>query len=255
MLCRLDVKNKCSLDIGELWFNGISLGKDSIIIEIGAYSGNISLFAVREFEIAHGYALEASPKNFETLYENCKNTSIVPLNFAIGKVDGFVPFYEYNNHSASNSLIVADGRFIRDTLSIEIKRKNIDVESITIASFITKYKIENIDLLIMNCEGSEIYILPQIIKDTNIINKIRELSIEFHPQLLGQRKVMRLIMDMSFFYKPRVITKSIRGPINVIFSRRAHSLELGIVWQLRYLKALLMDMIWPFLVFLKRYWG
>jgi len=208
------------IDIGELWFNGVSIKRKDTVVEIGAFSGSISLYAADEFGVERIYAIEASKKNFKLTCEKCKGSPVRPMNLAIGEKDGGVSFIEYENLPSSSSLIQSDARYSPDVIVDSdkgAKPVRTEVRSLTLASFLNETDIENIDLLIMNCEGAEQFILPQIVEKLEMIGRTKEISIEFHPTLLGQGQVMRLIMLLAPYYRPRIVTRSLRGLLNIVF--------------------------------------
>ena len=245
------------IDIGKLWFNGISLKPEDTVVEIGALSGNLSSYAATEFGVERVYAIEASAKNFKILLKNCKDTSVRPMNLAIGEKDGIVSFIEYEDRPSSNSLLPPNTKYSQDVI-LDGKKggarpDRTEVRSLTLTSFQRETGIEKIDLLLMNCEGAEKFILPQIVEHPDMIGCIKNISIEFHPTLLGQRHVMQLILLLAPYYKPRIVTRSIRGPLNVIFSLMESQEKVGLKWYLLYLRAFVFDAIWPFLEIAKKY--
>lgn len=248
---------RSTTSIAELWFKDISLGENSVVVEIGAYSGNISLYAVREFSVRQAFAIEASQENFELLCKNCRNTPIVPLNIAIAEKNGVLSFFKYADRPTSNSLLASNPRYSPDEILPDTNRKSrakrVEVKALTMLSLLEQLKIETVDLLLMNCEGAEVYILPQILENQELINRICQISIEFHPQLLGQKHIMRMIMQTARYYEPRIVTRSIRGPINVIFSRRESPTAIGLNLKIQYIFSWYMDTVWPLFKLVKRY--
>jgi FkbM family methyltransferase len=241
-------------DIRKLWFDGISLEPEDTVVEIGAFTGKISLKAAAEYGLQRVYAIEASKRNFDVLCTNCCNTPVIPINLAIGAKDGVSSFVEFEGHSSSNSLIQESGTYSREgDTGRTAKPVFTEVRTLTLFSFLKKTGIKEVGLLFMNCEGAEKYILPQIVETSGMIDRIRTISIEFHPQLLGQTSIMRLIKLLATNYKPRIVTRSLRGPLNMVFTRRASEQRMEFKWCLLYLRACFMDAIWPFLTVAKKY--
>lgn len=81
------------------------------MVDIGAYTGLYSLFALRCFGYAKAHAFEPKPIVFERMLENARlnNYSVdwldqfVPINIAIGNTNGFVDLYSKNFDMTSAS--------------------------------------------------------------------------------------------------------------------------------------------------------
>ena len=188
------------------------MDKDSTVVEIGGLSGNISRYAYDSFGTKNIYAIEALPDNYAVLVENSKGTPVTPVNLAIGEVDGLMSFSVHPNASSCG--------FSKYLNKADKQEQQIDVPSQTLDSFMRRYEIENIDFLIMNCEGAEDSILQQIVDSQDLVSKIETISIEMHPQLLGRAHVFKLIGLMNAFYDYRIISRiKCYGPVNVVFTR------------------------------------
>ena len=226
------------------------MSKDSTVVEIGALSGNISLYSWKTFGVTDVYAVEALPNNYKVLVKNCQDSPVKTVNVAIGERDGEVSFFEYGLGSSS-SLFKIDSsvKYRRD---LELKEET-RVRAVTLDSFMQEQDIKKIDYLIMNCEGAEAFVFPQIIHNQDILEVVKMISIELHPMILGQRRVLQLIRFMYPYYDCRVITRTIRGPINVIFTKRdEHVNAFPPLYFLQYGYASFMDFIWPGLKFMQK---
>jgi FkbM family methyltransferase len=241
---------KSKVETGVLWYNNIALKDSDTVVEIGALTGNISLHAWRAFGITNIYAVEALPDNFQILMNNCKGSPVKTVNVAIGENDCQVSFFEYGLCSSS-SLFRIDSS-VKYQREMDLKLETL-VRCVTLATFMKEHRIGGIDFLILNCEGAERFILPEIIESEGMVAAIRQISIELHPMILGQREVLRLIRLACPRYDYRVITRTIRGPINVIFTRRETPFTGGLdFYLLQYGYASIMDFLWPYFRFLMK---
>ncbi|MFC1508441.1 FkbM family methyltransferase [Candidatus Omnitrophota bacterium] len=235
--------------IPTLWYNDIVLMKNSSLVEIGAMSGNISFYAWKTFGTKNIYAVEAIPAHYEKLVSKFKETPIQPVNVAIGDKNGEVSFFVYGLHSSSSLFDLDSHNKYSRELKVEEK---IQVRSVTIETFMEEHKLKHINCLIMNCEGAEEFILPQIVNSEKLITAIDQISIELHPMILGQRRILELIRLLWPHYECRVITRNIRGPSNAIFTRRETPTTTQLPYFiLQHTYAAVMDALWPILRYLK----
>lgn len=238
------------LEIPDLWYNGIALKPNTTVVEIGALSGNISLHAQKAFGVTNLYAVEALPSNYQMLVDNCRNSSVKPINVAVGNHNGEVCFYQYDRNSSSSLFRIGHDNKYRRNVNL---RQIVRVRSVTLQTLMEEQGIQKIDLLLMNCEGAESLILPQIIHCPTLVKKIRQISIELHPMIFGQRKVLEMIRMMYFLYDYRVITRTLRGPINVVFTcrgKRKNGVPPRYALQAAYARG--MDILWPVLTWAQK---
>ncbi len=143
-----------------------------VIVDIGANVGYFSLATFSNFKNATVYAFEPHPYCFNVLKDyqkEFKNYSWNIVNKAVGGENGEL----YLNTSSTDEFT---------TMSSIFKGKNnnegFSVEVIKLDSFIDKEKIEAIDFIKLDCEGSEydiLYALPE-----NLFKKINSMCIEIH---------------------------------------------------------------------------
>lgn len=111
-------------------------------------------------------AIEASPKTFNKLNENCKNNNkIITLNYAVSIQENEVSFYEAQSHELSTTniewLTNPSSRFY-NTRYEEIKCK-----TITIDELIKIYGIP--ELIKIDVEGGEYECIKSLTKKVNMI--------------------------------------------------------------------------------------
>ncbi|HUS46753.1 MAG TPA: FkbM family methyltransferase [Phycisphaerae bacterium] len=236
--------------IGDLWYNEVVLDPGAAVVEIGALSGNIALHACKAFGVSAVYAVEALPSSYDVLLDNCKGSPVKTINLAVGEKNGQIEFYECE-HSSSSGLFRTDSgtRSARDPLSMRKTR----VPCVTLTTLMKEHGIGTVDLLIMNCEGAEKFIFPEIARSRDLAAAIRQISVELHPKILGQPIVLELIRLMYPRYDYRVITRGIRGPINVVFTRRTQPVcGSPPLFILRYWCASVLELLWPAMKLLRK---
>ncbi len=140
------------------------LGKDSVIIDLGANRGHFSTEVSRDCG-ATCYAIEAVPRLYELIPEN---PSIRKYNLAICKADGPVSF-NISSQEESGSM---------SALPDSMLEESITVQGMTLKSFIEANDLDQIDLLKMDIEGAEIDLLKSI--DDGTLRMIRQITVEFH---------------------------------------------------------------------------
>ncbi len=151
--------------------------ENPVIIDIGANVGYFSLFSLMRYPKAKVLSFEPMPMNFTLLKkysaEN-KNLDFTPINKAISNEKGHITLQYDATDSFTTSASIFDTSIGSDTLK---------VETTTLEHIINEYGLAKIDLLKLDCEGSEYSILYTI--DNAIWEKIGALSIETH---LGKKE-------------------------------------------------------------------
>lgn len=154
----------------EYQFEGKSVvDKNDIVLDIGANFGFFTLYAIE-----NGASKIYSVEPFPDAYENIKNLSeklpIIPINKAVSSKTDNVIMSLNTGGSASNCLSEYNTIFNNNGEHIVVEPININTLIESIGS--------NIDLLKIDCEGSELDIFESI--TTENLNKIRKMVIETH---------------------------------------------------------------------------
>jgi FkbM family methyltransferase len=155
----------------ELYSQLAEIKPGDVIFDVGACCGLSS----REFDrivsdSGHVYAFEADPENFSALEKNraksdMRNVTIEHL--AVWKESGELQFQSDGTAGAGVAAVAAR------------HNSTVTVPSITLADYIARKKIDRIDLLKIDVEGSEVEILSSSI---SILRQFRPaLIVELHP--------------------------------------------------------------------------
>lgn len=154
----------------EYQFEGKSVvDENDIVLDIGANFGFFTLYAI-DNGASKIYSVEPFPEAYENVKKLSENLPIIPINKAVSsKVDNVIMFLNKGG-SASNCLSEYSDIFNNSGDHILVDPININdlIESIG----------SNIDLLKIDCEGSELDIFESI--TTENLNKIKKMVIETH---------------------------------------------------------------------------
>ena len=138
------------------------IDKNSKIFDIGGYEGDWSNSIYSRYGSII-YIFEPIKKNYDFICNRFKNTDCINIyNYALSNKNEFSDITLYD---ASSSFYITDG----------IKEK---IEIRNINDIIDDLKIDKIDIMKINIEGSE-YDLLEAISDDNI-NKVNNFQIQFH---------------------------------------------------------------------------
>jgi FkbM family methyltransferase len=138
----------------------IRINEGDIVVDIGGNYGFFSLYA-EMFKPSKIITFEPSKKTFSYLDKNFTNG--LKLQKAVSGLNGISKFSDDNSSSASSRLS-GEGEY--------------DVEVIGINDLLEYLKLEKIDFLKIDCEGSEKDIFQEITYET--ISKINKIVVEFH---------------------------------------------------------------------------
>ena len=129
------------------------LRSDAIIVDVGAYVGTFSLYAVQKYPDATIYAFEPESSNFAALVKNAlPYKNIIPIKKAVGVQSGTATLYVRGEGYGTNSINSTQGTPIRVSIT-------------SLRDFFSEKKIERCDLLKLDCEGNELAILASLPKE------------------------------------------------------------------------------------------
>lgn len=152
------------------------------IIEVGSFTADVAKYAMQHYR-ADYTIYEASKINFNKLVD------VVPpgvrcMNQAISDRNGEINFYDFRSPSSASTH----------------KRKGEVVSAyrvpcVTLAKAMLDCGLAELDILIMNCEGSEKEIIPQIRNQA-----VKQTFVSYHPQVYGEKEMMSLRAMLKKFY-------------------------------------------------------
>ncbi len=212
---------------------GISLKEDSVVVDAGANIGLFTIYVLEKFPKSSVYAFEPSPETFKVLKENTKKYSSRCKIFEVGlsNKEEEAKFHFYPNFSTFST-------FYPDHLSMggdKSRMENVvDSKSaeaalvpkeeicklVTLSSIIEKEKIKQIDLLKMDVQRAELYVLEGI-KDNDWV-KIKQIAFELHH--IGEeetKKIDQLLSQKGYRvekHEDKLSTKEV--PIYMVYAFR-----------------------------------
>lgn len=175
------------------------VNNNDIIIDIGAHIGLFSLFVSQNCKNGKIYCFEPVIENYNVLIKNIdlnKIKNIIPLNQAVSKNNENIKMY-LNSDDSAHSIFSSGKNFVQ-------------VKSTTIKSIFDDNKIDNCNLLKLDCEGAEYEIIDSIPDEYFL--RINKLIIEYHlasikPKLYNN--LVKKLQDLSFKIKIEKITDDI----------------------------------------------
>ena len=160
---------------------------NAILFDVGAHYGETIKNFIKYFKIKEIHSFEASPKNFEILNKKFKNnidTKIILNNFGLSNETKIVLFNQFSESSSSTlSKINKNSRYFKRKIEVlGLKKnqnyfKNIEVKLQLLDEYLMKSNITSIDLLKIDTEGHEYYVLKGSSKN---LSKIKYIYFEHH---------------------------------------------------------------------------
>jgi FkbM family methyltransferase len=154
------------------------LPSNPVIVDIGGNAGYFNMMLFSQIDSAKVIAYEPIPENCKLFQENVKRNSIMTgkvnvYNMAVaGTPVGEISIYkEVENDNSVTASVFND--FSKDNFNV------IKVKAITLEQIIESNKLESIDLLKLDCEGSEYPIIYETSKQT--WDKVKMVYMEDHP--------------------------------------------------------------------------
>lgn len=184
------------------------LDENSVVVDIGAHTGWLSKGLCQDAggDPSKFYLVEACPGNFAVLEKECPGYNL--FNIAISDEPGEVVLYtardenEPEGSSQSNSLFEGFiGNKEWNAGTVEIK-----APATTLSAFCADNGLERIDLLKINCEGSEYKILSPG-APLDFLSRVRYLNLQLHgkepvfltPEMLESKlRINRRLLEHGF---------------------------------------------------------
>lgn len=139
------------------------------VVDIGAYQGHSCVPMASYHEAMQIHAVEPYSASCEMLKQKCIDIDNVTIHqLAISNVCERVP------------LVMPEGKSKTAASLFGVSPNVIEVESQTLNVFQIKNRIEQIEVLLMNCEGAEFLIFGHPRSRTLIRNQVRILDLSLH---------------------------------------------------------------------------
>jgi FkbM family methyltransferase len=160
---------------------------NSVVIDIGGFIGDFSIKASRLAR--HVYTYEPEKDNYRLLNMNVQENNIKNITARP---------YGISDKPGSFSIYVSDTNSSCNTMYSELSKNAVSTQSIecvTLADECKKYRITNIDLLKLDCEGAEFDILMSI--PDSLLTKINKIIFEYQDMVEKNKTHQKLIQHLE----------------------------------------------------------
>jgi FkbM family methyltransferase len=176
--------------ISEVWlyeaYRLPSSEKRKVLVDLGANIGLTSLWLTQKYGFQQVISVEPVPSNARLVRQNLESNGIQAeiIEAAVGPDDGTVYFEE--NAESNQGHVSKIGRAVRMISMISVMEKLSTGEMV--------------DLLKIDIEGGEQALLTG--GDLSWLGRIREIIIEFHPNLVDYKSLISILENAGFKYFP-----------------------------------------------------
>jgi len=166
-----DAMTVAEIFLDNCYIRDLPLPSNPVVIDVGGFVGDFSLYAVKRLNASRVIVCEPSPRNWALLLKNIANNGyedrIEPVNKAV--TDGGDVMMDIDAPDDRQSMVSA---YYRSGGRLTA------VPGISLEELLRDYGIESVDLLKIDCEGGEFAILESIKSD--LFSRIRNIVFEFH---------------------------------------------------------------------------
>jgi FkbM family methyltransferase len=149
----------------------LTLPLNPVVVDVGGFVGDFSLYAVRRLNARRVIVCEPSPRNWALLLKNIANNGyedrIEPVNKAV--TDGGNVMMNIDAPDESQCMVSAYYRSEQPLTA---------VPGISLSDLLREHTVETVDLLKIDCEGGEFAILEST--PTDVFSRIRNIVFEYH---------------------------------------------------------------------------
>jgi FkbM family methyltransferase len=165
-----------AMTIGEIFLDDcyvhdLTLPPNPVVIDIGGFIGDFSLYAVKRLNARRVIVCEPSPRNWALLLKNIANNGyedrIEPVNKAV--TDGGSVMMNIDAPDESQCTVSA---YYRSEQPLT------PVPGISLGQLLVDHTVESVDLLKIDCEGGEYAIMESTPSD--VFGRIRNIVFEYH---------------------------------------------------------------------------
>jgi FkbM family methyltransferase len=166
-----DAMTIAEIFLGNSYVRDLTLPSNPVVIDVGGFIGDFSLYAVKRLNARRVIVCEPSPRNWALLLKNIANNSyedrIEPVNKAV--TDGGNVMMNIDAPDESQCMVSA---YYRSEQPLRA------VPGISLGDLLRDHAVESVDLLKIDCEGGEFAILESTPSD--VLSRIRNIVFEYH---------------------------------------------------------------------------
>jgi FkbM family methyltransferase len=166
-----DAMTLAEIFLDNAYVRDINLPSNPVVIDIGGFIGDFSLYAVKRLNARRVIVCEPSPRNWRLLLKNIANNGyegrIEPVNKAV--TDG---------RNAMMNIDAPDECQCMVSAYFPSEQPLSAVPGISLAQLLQDHGVESVDFLKIDCEGGEYAILE--ITSADVFSRIRNIVFEYH---------------------------------------------------------------------------
>jgi len=166
-----DATTVAEIFLDDCYVRDITLPPNPVVIDVGGFIGDFSLYAVKRLNACRVIVCEPSPRNWALLLKNIASNGyedrIVPVNKAV--TDGGNAMMNIDVPDEYQCMVSAYG---------PSKQPLSAVTGTSLSQLLRDHRVEGVDLLKIDCEGGEYAILESTPSD--VLIRIRNIVFEYH---------------------------------------------------------------------------
>jgi FkbM family methyltransferase len=166
-----DATTVADIFLGNCYVRDMILPDNPVVIDVGGFIGDFSLYAVKRLNARRVIVYEPSPRNWALLLKNIANNGyedrIEPVNKAV--TDG---------GNAMMNIDAPDEYQCMVSAYCPSEQPLSAVPGISLGQLLRDHAVERVDLLKIDCEGGEYAILESTPAD--VLSRIRNIVFEYH---------------------------------------------------------------------------
>lgn len=166
-----DAMTVAEIYLDDCYVRHLTLPRAPVVIDVGGFIGDFSLYAVKRLNARRVIVCEPSPRNWPLLLKNILNNGyegrIEPVNKAV--TDG---------RNAMMNVDAPDEHQCMVSAYCTSEQPLSTVSGISLDQLLRDHAVESVDLLKIDCEGGEYLILETTPSD--VLGRIKNIVFEYH---------------------------------------------------------------------------
>lgn len=197
------------------YFNAVIMPRNPTLVQVGVFGvDHLERFRTL-YPDSRIIAYEADLGNFKAMEKSLADIDAEFFNRALSNETRETTLYKYESN-------VAHSLFPRH-LTGKQKPKlqgEVQVQGSTFEDMLENDTIERVDLLILNCEGAELFVLDALLDNPSLRDHVRQICVSFHaPRIYPMERKRKVIGRMEKHYHVVVKPHKVGIP-DVLFIRR-----------------------------------
>jgi FkbM family methyltransferase len=169
---------------GKPYLRHVALPAAPVIVDIGGYIGDFSLYAVKYLNAARVIVYEPTAENFALLAANVARNGYAGRITAVNKAVGA-------SREVALNVKVDTSEEVHVSAYLYDGAERRTLPGVTLAELLEAHGLESVDLLKVDCEGGEYDIFPDAPDEA--FERIRNIAFEFHAVAGFEAKLARVL--------------------------------------------------------------